>query len=667
MLTNKVITKQTATTTTTSTVVSKETITTIKERLTKAYIMVCSHGSASSTTVERATKLVLERFEYLKLNFGCSHHETLTALQELVLLYSKMKTQEAHANVVRMLLETTIEIVSKEKHSKRLHEAAVTLGGIYIGCELSEYGLEILREIRRQIITRNFTSANKLGIKFEHHHGRVSYVFLVTFESILRRLKTIGYSEIMADLLAETILYEQYTRCLKSETNTEIVLAHGARLRAFLLRHHRQEELKTLERQTFEIFTKKWGSTIKSSGEITFTFYLSLFGELGKGAQNVHIGHAACMSGNRKVENLLKEEKFDEAYHVAHCAFDFIHHQRAYHHSHNVGHGFKLSGYMAGRGLAKSFEKMIKPELREKMLELSRTIIREVLRACKDSNINFERLQLEDLNDLVGLLGAQENFVDLEVSCIVGPRVLSSLTVLLLQWLLKSLWSSREVQKNWSATTIVSIGRRLAQARFLAGDRPGAIRLCEDICYNLRRVKGSLDPETLKVSELLSQLYTEADRTREAMGVHEEILRLVIEGDDDDDRTLDTMEPQMAKHHLELLKRSYQRLGGWDKSPSTYKLLVEDLIKLYKGESAWQGVQGTDKWNTKGTPDSMGRLLPPKNWEFAEPGDVADQGEIKQNGSAKRPGKSVKRARSSWGIRLLGRLQDDSDEVEMRT
>ena len=359
--------------------------------------------------------MTLERFEYLKLTFGYSHVETLTVLRELVLLYSKVKTQETHGSVVRILLETTIEIIRKEKHSRKLHEAAVILGEIYIGCELSEYGLEVLHEMRRQIITRSFTSASKFGFKIEHHHGRVLYVFLVTFESILRGSTTISYSEIMADLLAETILYEQYTRCLKSETNIEIVLAHGARLRAFLITHHRHEERKTLEKQTFEIFTKKWGSTVKTSSEITFVFYISLLEELGKGTQNVPIGSAACISGNGKVRVLLEGEKFDEAYHVAQCAFDFINHQRAYHHLHNVGHGFKLSGYMAGRGLTKSFEKTIKAELREKMLELSRTIIREVLHACKDSNINFVRLQLGELNDLVGLLGAQKNYIDLEV------------------------------------------------------------------------------------------------------------------------------------------------------------------------------------------------------------------------------------------------------------
>jgi hypothetical protein len=50
------------------------------------------------------------------------------------------------------------------------------------------------------------------------------------------------------------------------------------------------------------------------------------------------------------------------------------------------------------------------------MLDLSRKIIGEVLRACKDSKINFVRLKLSELNELVGLLGEQQNYNDLEVS-----------------------------------------------------------------------------------------------------------------------------------------------------------------------------------------------------------------------------------------------------------
>ena len=377
---------------------------------------VCSHGSVSTTIIERAIKLHVERFEYLKLTFGCHHMETLIVLRELVLLYKKLKTQEAHTIVVRMLLSTTIEIITKQKHSKLLFEVAKVLGGIYLSFDLVEYGREMILEMRRQIITGHVTSGNKFGFKFDKSIGRASYVFIVTFEEILRGSMTISYSQIMADLLIETILYESYTRCLKSETSFEVILTTSARLRAFWVKHKRTEQIKELEHHIFGIFIKKWGSYIKTSNEIKMIFFLCLLDDLKETRQTIQIGDIACSAGSHRVGQLLKERKYQEAYEVALCVFQFTSHHRAYHHLTNVGHGFKLSAYMAGRGLDHPLDKSVDAALRQKMLDLSIEIIRAVLTACKDSNIKFIRMQLRELNDLVGLLGAQHNYVDLEVS-----------------------------------------------------------------------------------------------------------------------------------------------------------------------------------------------------------------------------------------------------------
>ena len=74
------------------------------------------------------------------------------------------------------------------------------------------------------------------------------------------------------------------------------------------------------------------------------------------------------------------------------------------------------------------------------------------------------------------------------------------------------------------------------------------------------------------------------------MGLHEEILRLVVEGDDGDDRTLDTMEPGTARQNLDWLKVSYQRLYGWDKSARVYKDLMDELLSVqeYKGKAEFK-------------------------------------------------------------------------------
>jgi len=324
-------------------------------------------------------------------------------------------TKEAHSIVIRILLETTIAIISEERHSRTLYEAAKTIGGIYVTCGLHDEARKVLDQIHRQIVSKSYTSSGKLDFKIDPSVGRGSYVFLVTFEETILSSYSISYSKIMVDLLTETILYESYSRCLKSEKNVEALLCTGARLYAFLVKKSRKEQVTIMQEQLHKTFLKKWGSQIKTRNEISITFVVSLLQVLGNSTENIEIDHAACKSSNEKVRELMISGHFKEAYEVALCAFQFLEHRGAYHHLQNVGYGFKLSAYLASRGIRQLLENPIDPELRAKMLELSRNIIREVLKACKDSEISFVRLNIEDLNDLIGLLGEQQNYADLEV------------------------------------------------------------------------------------------------------------------------------------------------------------------------------------------------------------------------------------------------------------
>ena len=145
-------------------------------------------------------------------------------------------------------------------------------------------------------------------------------------------------------------------------------------------------------------------------------FYVSLLVQIGDVVRDVQIGNVACLSSVAGVRDLLESGKVQKAYEVAECAFDFIEHQHSYHQLQNVPAGFKLSALMAGRGVEQFIVAKIDHKLRENMLELSRKIIRGVLKACKDSKIDFVRLRLRELNELVGLLGEQRNHADLEVS-----------------------------------------------------------------------------------------------------------------------------------------------------------------------------------------------------------------------------------------------------------
>lgn len=234
-----------------------------------------------------------------------------------------------------------------------------------------------------------------------------------------------------------------------------------------------------------------------------------------------------------------------------------------------------------------------------------------------------------------------------------------------MKWILELLWKSREVQKNWKPDTIIAVGRAFVQARYLNASKERkseAIRLCEDICYNLRRTSGGLDPKTLEMSDLLSQLYTSMGHYREAQDLHESLLRLIVEGDDGDDRTQDDANSETAMKQVTLLKQSFLRLHGWNKSLETYVELIRELKDMpeYKGEKQLKQLSQPNEWNSKETPsETIGTFVAPKEWELVKAEHVGEDGSVK---TPTRSGKNMKRATSNWGLGIFNRFANGGHE-----
>lgn len=216
-----------------------------------------------------------------------------------------------------------------------------------------------------------------------------------------------------------------------------------------------------------------------------------------------------------------------------------------------------------------------------------------------------------------------------------------------MKWLLTTLWNTRDAQRKWPAEVLLNLGRRLICARYLAHESVQAIRLAEDIAYNMRRAHGPRAPVTIETYELLAQLYTSTgltygkdpktagmaqDNYKKAVGVHEDILRLMVSGTDvgddgDSDDELDTTAALLAREgvkpkspngetsqaldaaqidksaialkHLHLLKLAYQRLGSWPRPYEEYARLNAQLFRTFGSEPKWKGVEGTEKWDAK--------------------------------------------------------------------
>ena len=392
--------------TTTTTVTTTE----IKRRLTRVYLTITKKSTTTSTaTVEASIAMLRERLESLRSDFGCWHEKTLTELHELVLLYRRLESKESHA-CISILQAYVVEIASTVTTSEQLYRCGIAIAAMYVECGLRSHGLEVLRQLRVQLILRD---SKGCGFKLDQHVGRASYVFLVSFEMTLLGGKDCSYSELMARLLTETIMYEHF-HTVKTQGKVEAIIIQGARLRAFLVVHERKQQLEVLDAQLYEVFVKHYGASISTKQSVTFMWILSLLQELGHEHQHQHgIGQAACVSSTHKVRALMQAGKYQDAYDVATCGLQFIRSQKAYYNLHNIGYGWKLSLCLGGHPKDES-------KMHNQMLELSRNVIREVFAACKEIKINFVQVQRKEITELVELLGNQNNYADLEVGLVTS-------------------------------------------------------------------------------------------------------------------------------------------------------------------------------------------------------------------------------------------------------
>ena len=132
----------------------------------------------------------------------------------------------------------------------------------------------------------------------------------------------------------------------------------------------------------------------------------------------------------------------------------------------------------------------------------------------------------------------------------------------------------------------------------------------------MRRVWGILDRTTVEMSNLLSCLYTTEKRYLEALAVHEEILRHEIDSEEEEITKDDAV---TTRKQLELLRRTYQRNGGWgDKDPKVYHELYQQLSQVFGHETEWQGVKPMEKWNINAATDNEGTFTTPTSWEFMD-------------------------------------------------
>ncbi|KAF2715445.1 NACHT domain-containing protein [Pleomassaria siparia CBS 279.74] len=624
---------------------TKTSVTEMKQALSSLYVRQMrsqSSSSEKSENVQRAISITEEQLTEARTKYGYSHESSLTHLKELVVLQHRQKKTDV---AVKQLTTAVSEIVIKETSSQKLMESAASIASSFQAIEQVSTAQSLVQELHRQICAKE-RHESKWSFDLTKTN-RSALAFLASLQYNLRRDISITFAEIMADLTLEYIYFEQFQKTLRNNESLTNILLAAAPLRWFLRRNDQKEMITVVENQACALFVKRDAHDLKTlSKESPRIFIIGILDHLGNG-KNKNFIRSVILASNDSVTKLTKAKKFPEAYDIANLGFIYASKNDGYNGPRAIGMGFKLASLLVGR----DGEKCTDAALRKKMLELSNRIVRKILDICKKMEINFAQVQLYELSQLSLLLAEHEDYETLE-------------------WLLTTLWNTRDAQRSWPAKVLLNLGRRLIAARYLAGHPVKAIRLCEDIAYNMRRAHGPRAPVTIETYELLAELYTSTgqayqakaatektgplaqDYFKKAVGVHEDILRLMLydhgSGDDSDDE-LDTTAYLLAKegvnvrgddgkrsvsldedsidksaiaiHHFQLLKLAYQRFGGWPKSYAEYERLNAHLFRSFGSDSNWKGVQGTEKWDAKpfgsGKAESKdGEFSGIKDWAF---------------------------------------------------
>lgn len=599
----------------------------------------------SAESAQKAEALWKEQLEINKKEHGVAHKATLASLASLVGVWARSDKVEVRKQAQEKLDTSVVEVLSEScvagtanVNSTKLHECGVSLAKTYLSCGFSAQAWALLKQLRFHIVARGKIAGSEVvvekssNLKLTENIDRRSMVFIASFEETLRtseaettkmsadkKVVKVTFSDIMTDLLTEGILYDRYSLTMASkELSVEQKLFDGARLYVFLKINKEQhtEQLVAVEESLYKIFMEKFGAAIKTETLVTRAFLIAIIEELGQ--QSLHEDNLIfiiCTAITARVHALLLVDSYAQAVDLSTAWYQFMVSQNGFKNAQTIPFAFKLSLYLAGLGV--KTHKAADAIMQGRLLELSKTILRETLTACKSMNIDLVQLQASELNSLVRLMGQQKNYEDLE-------------------WLLTQLWNSRIIQASWSATTVIALGRRLIEVLFIRSKRDAAISLAESIAYNLRRTWGMLDAATVDMNNLLSALCVADQRYADALDVHEEILRALLDlnmsGQGDNDgfmasEVLDFDEENaaaLALQQLELVRRVYARNAGWPESEDVdMAQLTTDVVAEFAPMApeayAPFGDGDSSKWSRTAPPpsDAMGTFVAPQVWEFS--------------------------------------------------
>jgi hypothetical protein len=554
----------------------------------------------------------IKRLSSIRETYGWAHESYLSQMEEVVSLYEKRNEAQA---ATALLQESAIHIASSEQFSSQQLAAAKSIVASYRAIGQIQRARKLVLEIYRQVVAKDTTNTSSVGFDLSSSE-RQSLLFLAQLEYSLREREetSLTMAEIYSSLVAEVQYFERFHKVVHSSSSTlQSVLGIVSHLQGLLLARGQNEISHRVLEQFTDYFMSTQGQKLELNRHQASVFLFTILDHFQSHSSQNFL-RSIVLAAQTRVIQLLQSKDLDRNGTVCDLALAAFKYARAHDGFASIA-SVKLLFKM---GLAISNWAIQAPQApdTERMLQVSGTIIREMLSYCKSRDIDLISLDPIHLNGLIKSLDKEKDYQNLA-------------------WLLTGLWEKRQKTRarGPDGTYTLALGRMLAITLYLVGDYSSSIRLAEDIVYNCARVHGPRHSSTVEMTVLLSQMYTSvaqgyqgtADHRelatqyyKKAAALHENALRVFVDPSSAAtaiDADTISAEPYSAspasspgdetypakshakavRQHLHLLKLAVERLGNWPKDYAEYERLNSDVFRTFREDL--QGIKGLDKCN----------------------------------------------------------------------
>jgi hypothetical protein len=582
-----------------------------------------TYATSTELTTQQFHRVIaarIKRLSSIRETYGWAHESYLSQMEEVVSLYERRKETQA---ATALLQETAIHIASSEQFSSQQFAAAKTIVSRYRAIGQVQCARKLSLEIYRQMVAKDTTNVSSAGFDLSSNQ-RHSLLFLAQLEYSLREREetSLTMAEIYSSLVAEAQYFQQFQKEVHSKSSTlQSVLGIVSPLRGLLIARGQTEILHHLLKQFTDYFMSTQGQKLELNRNQASVFLSTILDHFQSHSSQNFLRSIVLATQTRVMQLLQSKdlERNGSVCDLAMAAFKYAHAHDGFASIAPVKLLFKMS-------LAISNWAIQSPQAPDtkRVIQVSGTIIKEILSYCKSRDIDLTSLDPAHLNSLIKSLDKEKDYQNLA-------------------WLLTGLWEKRQKTRarGPDGTYTLALGRMLAITLYLVGDYSSSIRLAEDIVYNCARVHGPRHSSTVEMTVLLSQMYTSvaqgyqgtADHRelatqyyKKAAALHENALRVFVDPSSAAtaiDANTTTAEPYSAssgpsaspasspgdesdpskahaeavRRHLHLLKLAVERLGNWPKDYAEYERLNSDVFRTFREDL--QGIKGLDKCNLR--------------------------------------------------------------------